>query len=516
MVPRSRSVLAAAGLALCLSGYHAPALPPTLIVVLTIDQLRADYFTRWPGQWTGAFHRLLAEGAMFPNGRQDHAITETAPGHATILSGRYPAHTGIPLNELGVPDSTVQLIGGPAGSGASPRRFVGTTLVDWLRRDDPGLRFLSVSRKDRGAILPIGRARGPVFWFAGGRFTTSTWYGDTLPAWVTRWNSLRGPEREEGTTWTLLLPDSAYHERDDQPWEHGGKDITFPHRIPADSAGALETLPERPAMDSLTLDFALAGTRALGLGTRGRPDLLAISLSATDYIGHEWGPDSREVHDQLLRLDRWLGGFLDSLATITPKERILVVLTADHGVTPFPELALSEGHPGGRIPLGRLVHGVNRLVGDALRESSGLIYADTARLHAAKVNPESLATALVATVQKLPGVVDAWTPATLGAPLASNVHASRWRRALPRTLPWLVCAQAAPGYIWSDGPGSTAHGTTNPDDVNVPIGFLGAGIRPGLYSDSVTTVDIAPTLARLLAIKPGEKVDGHVIRRVLR
>ena len=508
--------MAVVGLVLGLTAYHPPVLPPTLIVVLTVDQLRPDYLTRWRGQWTGGFRRLLAEGAMFPNGRQDHAITETAPGHATILSGRYPAHTGIPLNALGVADSTVQLLGVPGGSGASPRRFVGTTLVDWLRRDDRGLRFLSVSRKDRGAILPIGRSRGPVFWFASGRFTTSTWYSDTLPDWVTQWTSRRGPERLEGTSWTLLLPDSAYPERDDEPWEHGGRQITFPHPIPSDSASALETIAERPWMDSLTLDFALAGTRALGLGTRGRPDLLAVSLSATDYIGHEWGPDSRELHDHLLRLDRWLGSFLDSLASITPKERILVVLTADHGVTPFPELALSQGHPGGRIPLSRLVRSANRAAGDALEESSGLIYADTARLRAARVNPESLATALVAQVQKLPGVVDAWTPATLGAPLPSNVHASRWRRALPATLPWLVCAQAAPGYIWSDGPGSTSHGTTNPDDVDVPIAFLGTGIRPGFYPDTVTTVDIAPTLARLLHLKPGEKLDGRVIRRVLK
>jgi predicted AlkP superfamily pyrophosphatase or phosphodiesterase len=517
MVYRFRSVAVLALLALGLVAFHPPPAPPvSLIVVITIDQLRPDYLTRWGGQWSGGFHRLLTEGAVFPNGLQDHAITETAPGHATILSGRYPAHTGIPMNDLGVPDSTVRLLGVQHGPGASPRRFLGTTLVDWLKRDDPGLRFLSVSRKDRGAILPIGRARGPVFWFAEGRFTTSTYYGDTLPGWVTEWTARRGPERLEGTNWTLILPDSAYAERDDQPWEHGGRQTTFPHPIPADSAGAVATLPDRPWMDSLTLDFALTGARALGLGSRGRPDLLAVSLSSTDYIGHEWGPDSREVHDHLLRLDRWLGAFLDTLAALARRDRILVVLTADHGVTPFPELALAAGRPAGRIALNRLVQGVNRAVGGALRESSGLIYADTARLRAARVNPESLATALVAQVQKLPGVVDAWTPATLGAPLPSNVGASRWRRALPPTLPWLVSAQAAPGYIWSDGPGSTTHGTTNPDDVNVPIAFLGAGIRPGIFPDTVTTVDIAPTLARLLGLKPGEKLDGRAIKRLFK
>jgi arylsulfatase A-like enzyme len=503
---------------LALGGFALRPAPPTpaLIVVLTVDQLRPDYLSRWRTQWTGGFRRLLDQGAVFLNGRQDHAITETAPGHATILSGRHPFHTGIALNELGVPDSTVTLVGVPGEAGASPHRFVGTTLVDWLRRDDPGLRFLSVARKDRAAILPIGRSRGPVFWFSHGRFTTSTWYSDTLPSWVMQWTSRRGPQRLAGAVWTLLLPDSAYKERDDQPFEHGGTQTTFPHPIPTDSAGALETLPKRPWMDSLTLDFALTGTRALGLGTRGRPDLLAVGLSATDGIGHDWGPDSREIHDHLLRLDRWLGRFLDSLATITPRERILVVLTADHGVTPFPELARAEGRPGGRIALGPLIRGINRAVAGVLREGSGLIYGDTVKLRAAGVNPESLATALVARVQKLPGVVDAWTPATLGAPLPTNVPASRWRRTLPASLSWLVCAVAAPGYIWSDGSGSTTHGTTNADDVDVPITFLGAGIRPGVYSEPVRTVDIAPTLARLLAIKPGEKLDGRVIKRALR
>lgn len=518
MSPRFRRLLIGLTIALGLAAFRAAPAPvaPSLIVVLTVDQLRPDYLSRWQGQWSGGFRRLLDQGAMFLNGRQDHAATQTAPGHATVLSGRYPSRTGIPLNDIGVGDSTVTLVGVPEGEGASPRRFVGTTLVDWLRQADPGLRFLSVSRKDRSAILPIGRSRGPVFWFSHGRFTSSTWYGDTLPAWVSRWTSRRGAERLAGSVWTLLLPDAAYPERDDQPFEDGGEETTFPHPFPSDVERAVASLPGRPWMDSLTLDFALAGAQALGLGGRGRPDLLAVGLSATDDIGHQWGPDSREVHDHLLRLDRWLGRFLDSLATLAPKGQVLVVLTADHGVTPFPELSRAAGRPGGRIPIDRLVRQANRAVRGALRQSSGLVYADTARLRAAKVNPESLATALVARVQKLPGVADAWTPATLGAPLSTNVAAARWRRTLPPSFSWLVCAVAAPGYIWSDGPGSTSHGTGNADDVNVPIAFLGPGIRPGLYPDTVATVDIAPTLARLLAVKPSEKLDGRVIKRLFK
>jgi arylsulfatase A-like enzyme len=306
------------------------------------------------------------------------------------------------------------------------------------------------------------------------------------------------------------------------PFEAGGEDVVFPHRLPADSVDAVRALPNYPWMDSLTLDLALEGVRGLGLAKRGKPDLLAVGLSATDYVGHRWGPDSREVHDHLLRLDHWLGWFFDSLATLVPRERMVVVLTADHGVTGFAEFARLQGRPGGRIPLAAFVRDVNlsigRLTGDSgiLRAAPGLIYGDTARLRSLRVSPESLATILAPRVWKIPGVVTAWTPATLGGASPSDVHAARWRRALPRDFSWLVCAVAKPGYVWADGGGHADHGTSNPDDVDVPIIFMGATIRPGIYPDTVRTTDIGPTLARLLGVKPEGKLDGRPIKRVLK
>ncbi len=509
-------------LAFALTGAGPAPVGPTLVVIVTVDQLRGDYLQRWQGQWRGGFRRFLAEGAVFPHGEQDHALTETAPGHSTILSGRYPAHSGIVNNELGVPDSTAPVIGAPGAPGASPRRFIGTTLVDWLARGNPDFQFLSISRKDRGAILPIGRAKGPVFWYVAGRFTTSAYYADTLPSWLTAWNARDGAGHLAGHRWPLLLPDSLYAEPDNQSYENGGKDITFPHQLPADTTQARQQVPNSPWIDSLTLDAALEGARALRLGQRKRPDLLAVSLSGTDYIGHDWGPDSREVHDHLLRLDRWLAGFLDSLATSVPRERILVVLTSDHGVTSFPEFSKAHGLPGGRISLGALVRQVNASVADrtgeqaTLRESAGLIYGDVEKLRASGVNPESLATKLAPRVWGMPGVANAWTPATLAGAVPTDISAARWSHSLPPKFAWLVCGVAKPGYLWSDGPGSTGHGTANADDVNVPIAFLGAGFRPGLYPDTVTTVDIAPTLARILKVKPEGKLDGRVIKRAVK
>ncbi len=497
----------AAALVILVTPPHGPAaadmapVPPRLVVVLTIDQMRGDYLQRWAGQWRGGFRRLLSEGAVFPNGLQDHALTETAPGHATILSGREPRHTGIVINQLGVQDTSTTILGAPGAMGASPRRFVGTTLVDWMARADTGFRFLSVSPKDRGAILPIGRARGPVFWYLDGRFTTSTFYADSLPTWLTAWNARDGAGHLAGTSWSPLLADSMYQEPDSEPYENGGRDIVFPHPL-GDAAKVRAGVKISPWIDSLTLDVALEGSRALGLGQRGRPDLLAVSLSGTDYIGHTWGPDSRELHDQLLRLDRWLGVFLDSLGSSIPRDRILIVLTGDHGVTSYPEFARAHGHPGGRIGLSALVGEVNAAIvrhgGEQgiVKENSGLIFADTTKLRAAGVSPESLATSLAPRVWRMPGVVTAWTPATLAGSVPSDVHAARWWRSLSDNFPWLVCAVAKPGYIWADDTATAAHGTTNPDDVGVPIALLGPLIRPGVYADTVRTVDIGPTLAR--------------------
>src|SRR2546422_3108655 len=256
-------------LLLLLSGAgHAPQ--PKLVVVITVDQLRPDYLDRYRTQLNGGLAMLVKQGADFTEAYQDHAVTETAPGHSTILSGRWPAHTGIIRNTAGVQDSAAPLIG-IAGPGASPARFRGTELFDWLQAAEPKARALSVSRKDRGAILPIGRARQQVYWYQSGFFTTSRYYADSLPLWVREFNGRRIPFRAAASGWTLLLPERAYPEPDSEPYENGGRDVTFPHLLPADSTVAAVAFAGIPAMDSLTLAFALEGVRALGLGVAARP-----------------------------------------------------------------------------------------------------------------------------------------------------------------------------------------------------------------------------------------------------
>ncbi|HEX7941573.1 MAG TPA: alkaline phosphatase family protein, partial [Gemmatimonadaceae bacterium] len=193
----------------------APARKPTLVVLVTIDQFRADYLDRFGPQMTGGIARMMRDGARFTDAHHDHAITETAPGHATLLSGRFPRSTGIMMNSIGVSDQTKPLLAGAYGMGASPKRFKGTTLADWLRAADPRSRALSVSMKDRAAILPIGTSKSDVYWYSpDGLFSTSSYYRDSLPSWVGAFNDRHMAQSYAGKHWTLLLADSAYREVD--------------------------------------------------------------------------------------------------------------------------------------------------------------------------------------------------------------------------------------------------------------------------------------------------------------
>lgn len=498
----------------------APRPRPRLVVLIAVDQFRPDYLTRFDRQFTGGFRRILDQGTVFLHGEQDHAVTVTAPGHSTMLSGRSPASTNVLTDDLGAPDPAYPILGAPEATGASPMRFRGTALFDWMRAADSGARALSVSRKDRGAIFPIGRARQDVYWYVDGRWTTSTYYRDSLPAWLTAYDARPGARALAGRAWDLLLPDSAYAEPDSEPYEHGGRDFRFPHLLPTDSTQAADKVIDFPWMDSLTLDVALEGVRQLKLGRTGHTDLLSISLSTTDAVGHAFGPDSREIHDQVLRVDRWLGQFLDSLSKLVPGDSVVFALTADHGVTPYPEDLLARHQPGGRISLKAIVARLNATYGPrfsvpfAFAESAGLVSGDVNALRARGIDVDSLSAAIAAEIRALDGVVQVYTPKSLAAASDADSNAGRWRRELPADFGWLVAGVAKPGYQWADSPKSTEHGTTNSPDVLIPMAFWGAGIPAARPTRVVRSVDIGPTLAWLVGVKPTERVEGRPLPEV--
>ncbi|MEP7346697.1 MAG: alkaline phosphatase family protein [Gemmatimonadaceae bacterium] len=496
---------------------------PKLIVFLTIDQMRPDYLTLFGPQFRGGLARLTKGGAVFLNGWQDHAITETAPGHASTMSGRFPRSTGIIANNAGVNDPESPLIG-VSGEGASPFRFRGTTLTDWLRYANPATRVVSVSRKDRGAILPLGRAKQDVFWYApNGSFTTSKYYADTLPDWVKHFNARHLPQSFAGKSWTLLLDSTQYSEEDSVSLESGGRDFVFPHRLPADSEQAAAALQSVPMMDEVTLALALEGVRQRELGTADRTDLLAVSLSTTDAVGHRFGPDSREQHDQILRLDRYLGVFLDSLFKLRDSTRIVIALTADHAVAPLPEMKSRYPNTGaGRADLGQLWADTRARLLKAGADSSGVafdeavLYLHPDALIPAGIKPDSVARAFAKQAATMTGVLRVDLVRELGQ--RDTTHddiARRWIHMLPPESPAVAVVTLKPYWYW-EGIGFATHGSPHDYDANVPIILWGARIKAGNYSNRARVVDLAPTLAELAGVRPMERLDGQVLRVAVR
>lgn len=521
---------AAAGLA-----RPAAAQRPTLVVMLTVDQLRPDYISTWNAQLTGGLGRFWREGAFFTNAFQDHANTETAPGHAAILSGRFPYSTGIIANALGVNTPDARLVDAP-DTGASPFRFRGTTLADWMSARDASTRVLSVSRKDRAAILPVAAAHThTVLWYSPktGRFTTSTWYATVLPPWVKEFNAERGVQRLAGQTWNLLLPESAYSERDSVAGE-ARNNVVFPHVLSADTVRAASTLQDFPWMDSLTLALALRGVRAMQLGASdGRTDLLAVSLSTTDAIGHKWGPDSRELHDQVLHADRYIGAFLDSLYVLCGRERVVVALTADHGVAPSPDIPsrFTDNTGAKRVsaaqfrPAVAAARATLRAAGldtTAVRWEDLVLWLDRNTLAGASFDPADMVRGFVQTMRALPDVMRADVIGELAlADTVRDAIARRWiRMFVPggESFPGvsaLVAVTLQPLYVVGQADVAT-HGTPHDYDAHVPIAFLGTPFNAGRQTGKVNVVDIAPTLAALLGVRPLERVDGRVLKEILR
>lgn len=500
---------------------------PKLVVFITVDQLLPEYYDRWRHQLHGGLALLYRDGAVFQNGYQDHAITETAPGHASTMSGRFPVHTGIASNSAGVADPGTTLTG-TIGEGASPHRFEGTTLTDWMLARDPSTRVLSVSRKDRGAILPIGKSKAQVFWFSparsgegNGAFVTSSYYASELPQWVREFNARRIPHSYAGKAWDLLLPAAAYTEPDSVPVENLGRDFVFPHVAPSDSQTIAYLLPNYPWIDEVTLQLALEGVRRMELGAGTRTDMLAVSLSGMDGTGHAYGPDSREVHDHMLRLDRMLGGFLDSLFALRGRANVIVALTGDHGVAPFIDVSGKQKNPQAtRVFIGPVVALARQTVRDAGGDTTaisfgvGALTLDRARLGATDVT--ALVAAFADSAARMPGVMRVDRPSELARrDTVRDDIARRWLHMFASDDEAALVITLTPYSYWGAGTYAT-HGTPHDYDTRVPIIFFGTPFRAGMNQQTARVVDMAPTLARALGVTPLERLDGVALNAALR
>ncbi|MEY4939263.1 MAG: Alkaline phosphatase PafA precursor [Verrucomicrobiota bacterium] len=534
------------------AGAAEPAPRPGLAVVIAIDQFRSDYLTRFrPYFGQGGFKRLLEGGAEYQNCHYRHAVTITAPGHATILSGVHANVHGITANEWldrdswmmmnSVEDRAAPLVGVDAGkagpallaekSGRSPRNFHATTVGDQLKlRHGANSKVFAASNKDRSAILLGGALADGAYWDENGRFVTSRYYRPALPAWIEAFNAERRADAKFGATWDRLR-DAAIYDAvqgpDDAPGETA--DFGFTRTLPKKVTGGADKITPKfyTAFDNSPFsavflgEFVERAIREEKLGHHAATDLLCVSFSQIDVMGHSYGPDSHEMMDSVLRLDRVIASLLDCLDREVGLANCLIVLTADHGGAPMPERvqALNPGIPAGRVNNADVDAAARKALDSAFgglaagelwftRDNAGFHLRPTA-LAAKNVRAEDAARVLKESVLALPYIAAAFTRAEiLAAPPEGESLAAMMRRSYfpPRDRDVVYVTKP---YFFVKPASGTSHGSPYAYDTNVPQLWYGAGIAPGIHRERVGVDDIAPTLASLLGVPEPPQAQGR-------
>ncbi len=488
---------------------------PRLVVMVVVDQLRADLLDRYDDLFTGGFRRLRDGGYRFTEAAHDHANTETAPGHTTLSTGVVPARHGVVSNDwyvdqngrwrtlYSLSDSASRLVDVASAPGRSPANLMRGGVADWFEQADPAARIVSISHKDRAAIPMAGKSHGQVYWIlpSARRFVTSSYYRTSYPDWVSRFNADSMPRILGDSVWELQVPAAAVSRarRDDYPYEADGVHVTFPHRYPEAERQRLSTweMENTPYPDIAVLGLAREAIRALDLGGDEHTDFLAVSFSQTDYLGHKYGPLSLEQLDNLLRLDKLLGELLSFLDANVGAGRWALGLSADHGVMDVPEYRVEEGLAGRRL----------RGADNAQVESAVAGLDPNAPDY-----PDRVARALEA----VPFVADVVTHAELagsGAPADSFIRL--FRNSYFDGRPSGPLFRLGMDLRWTEGTiqraevGGTSHGSPYWYDRHVPMIFYGAGIAPGSSGEAVRSVDLAPTLAALGAVRSPDDLDGR-------
>jgi predicted AlkP superfamily pyrophosphatase or phosphodiesterase len=504
-----------------------PALAaPKLVLVISIDQMRFDFLDRFAPLYRSGLKTLLERGAVFTNAKYRHAATETGPGHSILLSGSYPRHSGIVGNDwwdsylgrvVNVIDDPVQAPVGGAGRSASPANQLTFTVGDVLKHNNPRSRVVGVGLKDRSAILMGGRRADAAYWFEneGGNFITSTYYMDAAPGWLVDWNRLRSVDKFAGQSWTRLIEDVAVYEKyagkDAIEGERDRKDITFPHVFTAKPPQTQHyaELRRTPFADEITLEFALEAMKRHELGRDADTDILAIGFAATDGIGHQWGPDSHEQMDQMLRLDALLGRLFAQVESSAGLEDVIVVLSADHGSRPLVEILQAQGVAARRVApkqietvlvaaLAKRYPGATDLISHFATD----VYLNEESVRRRNLNWKEVEAAAIDALLSTGFVERVYTHDDLkNTARTTDPYLELFRNAFyaPRSPHLNVLLK--PGIHVSSAAGGTGHGSAYDMDRHVPVVFMGRGIRPGRYAQESAPEDIAPTLAHVLRLQ---------------
>jgi predicted AlkP superfamily pyrophosphatase or phosphodiesterase len=525
-------------LAAALATPTAQARPPRLVVVVAVDSMGSDVFQRMEPRFRHGLRKLATEGAYFPDARYVHAQTVTSAGHATLSTGTSPWRHGITSNKIydrttgskstvmWDPSVTV-LDAPPAKEDTSPAKIEAETLSDRLLLATQGRgKAVAVAGKSRAAIAFAGR-RGQAWWFheGTGRFVTSSWYRKDIPYWTTAFNDSAAAEGWFGKPWKLAAPASEYVGLDDRSYEADayGLGRSFPHPVArGDAAAGFTGLSCTPASTELVTDFAIRALEAEGLGKDEVPDLLLVSFSGVDRAYHLYGPFSWETQDHLLRLDRALPRLFSAAEQAAGKGNVVVVLTADHGGAAIPEEWAEAGMPGTRVSPDALVGGLSA----ALEKQFGVpglvlaieeldLYLDARALAARSLD--------AAAVQR---AAAAWLNAHQDVQLAVSADELATSPDVHGLLPALrrtffpgrsgdVLVVLKPFRVLDDQETGTSHGSPWLYDAQVPLLLWGPGIRRGVYAETVSPTDVAPTLSLLLGIGAPASSEGRPLGQAL-
>ncbi len=498
---------------------------PSLVVLVAVDQLRADMLDHYESTFTRGFRRLLDEGYRFARATHDHARTSTGPGHVTLATGVHPARHGVVENQwselvdgewrsiYSMQDAGSPILGSPDMPGRSPANIFRGGLADWIVAAVPAARVVSISAKDRAAIGLAARARGEVYWLPPGRanFVTSAYYRSDYPDWIRRFNDETMPVIYAQAVWESRTPPEylPLSRPDTSAFELDGIHSFFPHfaadRVDVEDAGELNTWrhDETPFPDEAVLALAQAAIAELRLGGEETVDFLGIAFSQTDLVGHRFGPFSREQLDSLLRLDGLLGELITTLDAEVGAGRWVMALSSDHGVLEVPEHMVESG----RIA-DRLDRGERGLIRTAIQEAA-----------AAGAEGEALARAVQTSVSELPFIAAAYTFSDIETAEAHpDSFAALFSRSHSRSR--VVGLAGRSGVHLRYGPNiltgldRSSHGSPYYYDRAVPLIFLGTRVRPGRSEMPVSTVDVAPTLADLANIPHRDDLDGRSVSQL--
>ncbi len=515
---------------------------PKLVVGIVVDQMRWDYLYKYYNRYgNGGFKRLLNEGFTCENAMIIHLPSYTAVGHSCVFTGSVPALNGIAGNDWTeqltgklmycTADSTVQSVGNESEDGKmSPRNLLVTTVTDELRiATNYQSKVVGVSLKDRAAILPAGHTANAAYWFddASGHFITSSYYMKQLPAWVNDFNNKNEVSELIKNGWNTLYPINTYSQSDSDNESYEGrfkdeKESVFPHdmkKIYETNKGSFRTTPFG---NTLTLDFAKAAVENYNLGNGSATDFLTINCASTDYVGHFFGPNSIEIEDTYLRLDKEFEKFFQFLDAKIGKGEYTVFITADHGVAHNIGYMQKHELPAEFLNSKAIIDSLNKILTDKFGVQklvlSGMNYQvnyDMQKIYGQHLDFDAIKKISVEYLQQQPGIQYAVDVAKIGeAPIPEPIkkmiiNGYNFKRS--------GAVQVVLNAGWFEGYGKTGttHGSWNPYDTHIPLVFMGWGINHGSSNAVVHMTDIAPTVSALLHIQMPNGCIGEPIKEVI-